>query len=54
MLGVDTVTAYGKVLDVRINRGGPGGKVPFGFVVFESEEPVIKLLQLKVWVGKHT
>lgn len=39
---------YGKVLDIRINRGGGGsGKVPFGFVVFDSEEPVQTLLKMK-------
>ena len=36
------------MVDIRINRGGASGKVPFGFVVFDSDEPVNKLLQLKV------
>jgi len=37
---------YGKVIDIIINRGGQN-KVPFGFVVFENDEPVKKLLQLQ-------
>jgi len=46
---ITLVTGYGKVLDIRINRGGGGsGKVPFGFVVFDSEEPVQTLLKMKV------
>lgn len=36
------------MIDIRINRGGGNGKVPFGFVVFDNEEPVKQLLQLKV------
>ena len=42
------IAGYGKVVDIRINRGGASGKVPFGFVVFDSDEPVNKLSQLKV------
>lgn len=42
--------AYGKVVECRINRGLPNNKVPFGFVVFDNEEPVKQLLGLKVSV----
>ena len=45
---ITIVTEYGKVIDIRINRGGGMSKVPFGFVVFDSDEPVKHLLRLQV------
>lgn len=37
-------------MDCRINRANANNKVPFGFVVFDSEEPVKELLMLKVCI----
>lgn len=42
-------TAYGNVVELRINTKGVGGKLPnFGFVVFDDAEPVQRILGAKV------
>lgn len=42
-------TAFGNVVELRINTKGVGGKLPnFGFVVFDDSEPVQKILLAKV------
>lgn len=42
-------TAYGNVVELRINTKGVGGKLPnFGFVVFDDSDPVQKILGAKV------
>ncbi len=43
------LTAYGNVVELRINTKGVGGKLPnFGFVVFDDSEPVQRILGAKV------
>ncbi|KAH3864027.1 hypothetical protein DPMN_027039 [Dreissena polymorpha] len=38
--------AYGSVVETRINQKGTGGKIPnYGFVVFETSEPVENILK---------
>lgn len=42
-------TAFGNVVELRINTKGVGGKLPnFGFVVFDDSEPVQRILAAKV------
>lgn len=42
-------SAYGNVVELRINTKGVGGKLPnFGFVVFDDSEPVQRILGAKV------
>lgn len=42
-------SAYGNVVELRINTKGVGGKLPnFGFVVFDDSDPVQKILGAKV------
>lgn len=43
------LSAYGTVVELRINTKGVGGKLPnFGFVVFDDSEPVQRILGAKV------
>ena len=42
------VVEFGTVIDIRVHRGGGMSRIPFGFVVFDSEEPVKHLLRLQV------
>lgn len=45
------VSAFGTVVEMRINTKGVGGKLPnFGFVVFDDSEPVQRILAAKVCV----
>lgn len=42
-------SAFGNVVEMRINTKGVGGKLPnFGFVVFDDSEPVQRILGAKV------
>lgn len=42
-------SAYGSVVELRINTKGVGGKLPnFGFVVFDDSDPVQRILGAKV------
>lgn len=44
-------SAFGNVVEMRINTKGVGGKLPnFGFVVFDDSEPVQRILGAKVCV----
>lgn len=43
------LSAYGNVVELRINTKGVGGKLPnFGFVVFDDSDPVQRILGAKV------
>lgn len=43
-------SAFGNVVELRINTKGVGGKLPnFGFVVFDDSDPVQRILGAKVW-----
>lgn len=45
------LSAFGNVVEMRINTKGVGGKLPnFGFVVFDDSEPVQRILGAKVCV----
>ncbi|XP_033741132.1 ras GTPase-activating protein-binding protein 2-like isoform X2 [Pecten maximus] len=53
---IDFFTAYGTVVELRINTKGSGGKLPnFGFVVFDNAEPVKQILNSKPikYNGEH-
>ena len=42
-------SAFGNVVELRINTKGVGGKLPnFGFVVFDDSDPVQRILGAKV------
>ncbi|OWF52643.1 ras GTPase-activating protein-binding protein 2-like isoform X2 [Mizuhopecten yessoensis] len=53
---IDFFNAYGNVVELRINTKGSGGKLPnFGFVVFDTADPVKHILNNKpiMYNGEH-